>query len=172
MELTGTTCIIRGWSSDDVEPLARLADDRSIWRNMQDRFPHPYTTADAEDWIRRCGEEGFSNPSRPIEVDGEFAGVIGSILQDDVHQHTVEVGYWLGAPYWGRGIATEALLLYSDYLLDVEKKIRLEAHVFEWNPASCRVLEKAGFELEGRMKKSVCKDGEIIDAFLYARVAL
>lgn len=171
MNLSGKLCAIREWSPDDVDALARLADNRAIWRNMRDRFPHPYTVEDAESWIRRCEEKGFSNPSYPIEVDGDFAGVIGSILLDDVHRHTVEVGYWLGEPYWGRGIATEALLLYSEYVLNVENKVRLEAHVFEWNPASCRVLEKAGFELEGCMKKSVYKDGEFIDAFLYAKVA-
>ena len=87
-----------------------------------------------------------------------------------IHRRSAEIGYWLGEPFWGRGIATAALRALTDYAFANHDIVRLDAGVFEWNPASMRVLEKVGYVLEGRLRKSVTKDGQTIDGFLYAKV--
>jgi RimJ/RimL family protein N-acetyltransferase len=85
-----------------------------------------------------------------------------------VHRKSAEIGYWLGEPFWGRGIITKALAAMTKYAFSNFDLIRLYAYVFETNPASMRVLEKAGYKLEGRLRKSVIKDGQILDQMVYA----
>jgi RimJ/RimL family protein N-acetyltransferase len=80
------------------------------------------------------------------------------------------VGYWLGEMWWGRGIVSEALLLFTDYAFSSLRLLRLYALPFADNIASIRVLEKAGYSLEGRLRSSCVKYGEVRDQFLYARV--
>jgi [ribosomal protein S5]-alanine N-acetyltransferase len=170
MHLDCGSCIVRDWREGDREALMRFANNRRVWRNLKDRFPHPYTAADAEAWLALSS----TNPERTdwaIEVDSLSVGGIGLIPLADVHVRTAHIGYWLGEPYWGRGIMTDAVRAVSGHALGQPGFLRLEAPVFAWNPASMRVLEKCGFEREGVMKKSVFKDGELIDSLLYARVA-
>lgn len=169
MELRLDCCTVRPWGKRDVESIVRHADDRRVWINLRDLFPHPYTESDARDWIARAGGQ---DPPRhfAIVVDGEAAGGIGFDPMSDVHRRTAEIGYWLGRAHWGRGIATEALAAVAEYAFEAFDLVRLEAQVYEWNPASARVLEKCGFELEGRMRRRVTKDGRTVDALLYALV--
>jgi RimJ/RimL family protein N-acetyltransferase len=101
-------------------------------------------------------------------VDDEAVGGIGFTLQQDVAFRSAEIGYWLGEEFWGRGIATEALKAVTEHAFNEYDLCRLYAHVFEWNQASARVLEKAGYEFEGRLRKSVTKDGKTIDQLMYA----
>ncbi|HWP99308.1 MAG TPA: GNAT family protein [Vicinamibacterales bacterium] len=169
MELPLTRCAIRSWHPADAHALARHANSRAVWRNLRDRFPHPYTLADAEAWIARA------RAARPethfaIAVGGEAVGGIGLELQIDVARRSAEIGYWLGEAYWGRGIATEAVRALTEHAFAAFDLCRIYAFVFEWNPASARVLEKAGFIREARLRKAVTKDGRTIDAFLYALV--
>lgn len=169
MHLGCGSCIVREWRDSDREALVRFANNRGIWRNLKDRFPHPYTAADAEGWLAL----NRTNPERTgwaIEVDELSVGGIGLLPLADVHLRTAHIGYWLGEPYWGRGIMTDAVRAVSDAALGRLGFLRLEAPVFAWNPASMRVLEKCGYECEGVMRKSVIKDGEVIDSMLYARV--
>ena len=105
-----------------------------------------------------------------IVVEGDAVGGIGIELGRDVFLRSAEVGYWLGEPYWGRGIATEALRAVTEYAFTTFDLCRLQAGVFEWNPASMRVLEKAGYTLEARHRKNVTKDGQTIDRVVYALV--
>jgi ribosomal-protein-alanine N-acetyltransferase len=105
-----------------------------------------------------------------IEVDGQAIGSIGYVPGQDVERHSAEVGYWLGRAYWGRGIATAAVRALTVQLLDRPDFRRLHATVFAWNPASARVLEKAGYTLEGRLRDAVTKDGKTTDGLLYAIV--
>lgn len=105
-----------------------------------------------------------------IEVDGISAGGVGVDLGEGIYAKTGHFGYWLGEQYWGRGIATAAVRAVSEYAMSHFGLVRLEASVFAWNPASMRVLEKAGFEREGILRKSVFKDGRLIDQVLYALV--
>jgi len=161
--------VVRRWQDGDQSSLVRHANNRKVWRNLKDRFPHPYTDDDARSWLALARSEpdkaGFA-----IEVEGLCAGGIGLVPLADVHARCAHIGYWLGEPFWGRGIMTAVVRAVSDYALARRGFLRLEAPVFAWNPASMRVLEKCGYVREGVLRKSVCKDGEIIDSVLYARV--
>jgi RimJ/RimL family protein N-acetyltransferase len=161
---------VRDWRDADRESLVRHANNRKVWRNLKDRFPHPYTDADARRWLRLAqtdpGATGWA-----IEVDGEAAGGIGLVPLADVHARCAHIGYWLGEARWGRGIMTAVVRSVSEQALSDGSFLRLEAPVFAWNPASMRVLEKCGYSKEGVMRKSVVKDGEVIDSVLYAKVA-
>jgi [ribosomal protein S5]-alanine N-acetyltransferase len=169
MELAFDNLTIRNWRAGDEASLVQHANNRKIWRNVRDRFPSPYTLEDALWWI------DFANSENPvvnfaIEVGGVAVGGIGLILRDDIYRLSAEIGYWLGEEYWGRGITSAAVRALSDYAFANFALCRLYAEVFEWNPASMRVLEKAGFQLEGRLRKCVIKDGQIIDVCLYALI--
>ena len=156
---------IRRLRPGDEEALAANANDRDIWRNVRDRFPHPYNLGDAAWWIANSGETHFG-----IEVDGAIAGCIGFDRDEDVFRRSAEIGYWLGKEHWGKGIATAALSRLTERVFATTDIVRLYAGVFAWNPASARVLEKSGYVFEGRKKSAVFKDGELIDELLYAKV--
>ena len=163
------TCVVRSWQKSDARAITRWADNPSIARNLRDRFPHPYTLADAKRWIRAA--HAYDPPCHfAIEAGGEAVGGIGFDVFDDVDRRTAEIGYWLAEPLWGRGIATAALAAVSDYAFQRFHLARLQARVFEGNDASMRVLEKAGYEMEGRLRRSVTKGDRTIDSFIYARV--
>lgn len=166
----GDGLVLRSWVPRDADALARHAHDREVWLNLRDRFPHPYTRDDARRWIALCADEPLRSTNLAIEVGGEAAGAVGFDRLPDVHRLTAEIGYWLGRAHWGRGIATRALVAATRYAFERFDFERLEAGVFEWNPASSRVLEKAGYEREGRLRRSVFKDGRLGDAILYARL--
>ena len=162
-------CRIRSWRPADAPALARHADSRKIWRNVRDHFPHPYTVPDAELWIERV-LGGEPETQFAIEVGGEAAGGIGVFLQEDVARRSAEIGYWLGEAHWGRGIMTAVVRHFTGYAFDAYDLLRIYALVFEWNAGSCRVLEKAGYTLEGRLRRAVVKDGHVLDQFVYAVV--
>jgi len=166
-EITLTNCSLREWRQSDAESLVTQASNIKIWRNLHDAFPHPYTRADADAWIQKTSVDYPYNVFA-IVVDGKAVGGIGFHRGTDVHRLTATIGYWLGEAYWGRGIATEALRAMTKYALANFDFARIEAHVFEWNPASARVLEKAGYTREARMRKRVTKEGKTADCFLYA----
>jgi [ribosomal protein S5]-alanine N-acetyltransferase len=158
---------LRPWRLDDVESLARHANNRKVWLNVRDHFPHPYTPAHAREWIEQVA------PVEPvsqfaIEVDGEAAGGVGITPQQDVDRFSAELGYWLGEAHWGRGIMTAVVRSMSEHAFAAFHLHRIYAGVFEWNPASRRVLEKAGFTLEGRLRRAAFKDGKLLDQYLYA----
>lgn len=168
LELQHSGARLRPLRAGDEERLAFHANDHAVWRNLRNTFPHPYTVEDAAQWIAQEG--GRELPCNlAIELHGEPVGCIGAELLLDVHQHTAEVGYWVGKPFWGRGLATAALREFCPYVFETFDRVRLQARVYAWNPASGRVLEKAGFVLECRQEKSVFKDGQLIDSLLYAR---
>ena len=147
----------------------RHANNRNVWINLRDRFPHPYTHADARNLLDMV--VGVSPETNfAIAVDDEAVGGIGFTVQHDVAHRSAEIGYWLGEEFWGRGIASEALIAVTNHAFANYDLCRLYAHVFDWNPASVRVLEKAGYEFEGRLKKSVTKNGQTIDQLMYAAI--
>jgi RimJ/RimL family protein N-acetyltransferase len=165
---TADSIVLRPWARTDIDSLVRYANNRKVWINLRDLFPHPYTRTDAKKWIGHCESEASKPANFAIELSGEAIGGVGVRLLDDVHRLTAEIGYWIGEPFWGKGIATEALKRTTRYALAEFGLERLQATVFEWNPASARVLEKAGYVLEGRLRRSIFKDGRIGDALLYA----
>lgn len=169
MRLVLPGCVIRPWRDDDVAALARHANDREIWLNLRDAFPHPYGRADAERFLAMVSRQ---DPTTffALEVDGEAAGGIGVSLHGDVERLTAELGYWLARPFWGRGIMSAAVAAFTRERMRVHGLVRVYALPYASNPASARVLEKAGFVCEGRMRRSVIKDGVILDQLLYACV--
>jgi [ribosomal protein S5]-alanine N-acetyltransferase len=167
VEIKLSRCALRPWRPGDEPSLVRYADDRRVSGNLRDRFPFPYTAADATAWIAHVVGDGEPPHDFAIVVDGAAVGGIGVELGRDVFRRSAEIGYWLGHPFWGRGIASEALRAVTDYAFATFDIIRLEAGVFGWNPASARVLEKAGYLLEGRMRQAVVKDGRVGDRLLY-----
>ena len=167
MELKLKTCSVRSWDWRDRDAMVRHANNRNVWINLRDRFPHPYTDADARRWLDSVvGQKPETNFA--IAVADEAVGGIGFTLQHDVERRSAEIGYWLGQEFWGRGIATEALIAVTDYAFSNYDVCRLFAHVFDWNGPSARVLEKAGYVFEGRLRRSVIKDGKTIDQLAYA----
>src|SRR6476660_8619365 len=135
MEIQLGRSSLRPWMSGDEASLVLQANSRLIWRNLRDAFPHPYTLADANHWIK------IANPTTPITnfaivVEGAAVGGIGLMLKDDVFRRSAEIGYWLGEEYWGRGIVTEAVRAVTDYAFATFDLCRVYAGVFEWNHAS------------------------------------
>lgn len=161
--------VLRALQPGDAPALAALADNRKIWDRVRDYFPSPYSQADARDFIAMSGE---SEPplNLAIESGGELCGVIGLMPQADVNRNTAEIGYWLGEPFWGQGLATEAVRQMCDYGFSLGFA-RLHAAVFAFNKASMRVLEKNGFIQEGVFRKAVFKNGQFFDEHWYAKLA-
>jgi len=169
MRLELKTCTLRSWEWRDRDAIVRHANNRKVSLNLRDRFPYPYTERDARNWLDAViGLEPETNFA--IDVAGEAVGGIGYTMQYDVARRSAEIGYWLGEDFWGRGIATEALIAMTDHAFANHDLCRVFAHVFDWNQASARVLEKAGYAFEGRMRKSVTKEGQTIDQLMYAMI--
>jgi [ribosomal protein S5]-alanine N-acetyltransferase len=169
MKLDCGNCVVRNWRRSDKADLLRFADNRNVWRNLTHAFPHPYTETDAEQWFFLL--EGMPEPTHwAIEVDGQAAGGIGVVLGQGVYRKSATFGYWLGEPYWGRGIMTEVVKHVSRYAMSRYGLVRLHSAVFEWNHASMRVLEKCGFSREGVCRASVVKEGKVIDSVIYGLV--
>ena len=170
MELKLKKCSIRLWQPGDERSLVQHANNYKVWRNVRDRFPHPYTIGDAHAWVEYvAGEQPRTNFA--IAVDGTAVGGIGLALQSDIYRRSAEIGYWLGELFWGRGIMTEAVHVFTDWgFANFSDLCRIYAGVLEWNPASRRVLEKAGFQFEARLRKAVTKDGQTMDDFIYAAI--
>jgi [ribosomal protein S5]-alanine N-acetyltransferase len=170
MHLCLTTCTVRSWRSADAGSLATHANNRKIWLNLRDRFPHPYSKRDALDFLRsvrgRQPETVFA-----IAVGDEAVGSIEFVLQQDVERVSAEIGYWLGEPFWGRGIATEALSTVTRYAIEHHHLTRIFAVPFATNRASCRVLEKVGYVLEATLRRSAIKEAAILDQCQYGFVA-
>jgi RimJ/RimL family protein N-acetyltransferase len=169
MHLKLQRCDVRSWQADDVPSLVQHANNRRIWINLRDRFPHPYTKSDGHSFIRHARK------MRPetffaIAVQGAAVGGIGFVLQADVDRQSAEVGYWLGEAFWGQGIVTDALSAVTRHAVAAHGLTRLFALPFAYNTASCRVLEKAGYVLEARLRRSAIKDGQIVDQFQYAYI--
>ena len=159
---------IRPFTDADIPPMALLANNIRIWNNVRDRFPHPYTEKDALDFVRQTQKE---KPRHNFAVTYEdaFAGVIGLMPQTDVYHRSAEVGYWLGEPYWYKGVAPKAVALITQYAFEQLQLARVYAGVFEYNTASMRVLEKCGFQLEGILKKAICKNSQLWNEHRYGK---
>jgi RimJ/RimL family protein N-acetyltransferase len=87
-----------------------------------------------------------------------------------VPNRTAELGYYIGEPYWGKGIMTEAVRQTCEYVFAHSDILRIFAEPFADNIGSCRVLEKVGFRFEGLLRKNAVKNGEVLDMKMYALV--
>jgi len=168
MQLVLERCTIRPWRLDDAGSLVKHANNRKVWLALRDLFPHPYTIQDAQEFLQRAISE---QPTTKfcVEVEGVAAGGIGIHPKEDVNRRTAGLGYWLGEEFWGRGIMTEAVAALTDFCFENFPLRRIYAEAYANNPASARVLEKAGFVFEGRLKNNVIKDGKLLDSLLYAK---
>ena len=160
---------VRSWRKDDLKSLVLHANNPKIAANLRDQFPHPYTRHDAIDFLDYAQSQE-PECSFAIEYGGEAVGGVGFLLGRDIARISAEMGYWLSEEFWGRGIATRAVAAMSDWALDNYKLTRVFAMAFAHNSASIRVLEKAGFEREGVMRRSAIKNGVILDQILFAKV--
>jgi RimJ/RimL family protein N-acetyltransferase len=129
---------------EDAKTVAMLANDRRIAENTA-RIPHPYTHADAEGFINNANKASGETVFLITLRDRTIIGACGIATLDDAP----EVGYWIGAPYWGQGYCTEALHAVIDYAFTDLDHEALNAGARVTNPASRRVLEKCGFQWTG-----------------------
>jgi RimJ/RimL family protein N-acetyltransferase len=160
---------LRPWSPADAAALALNVNNIKIWNNVRDFLPHPYTLADAEDFIKMATEREGPARELAIEVGGEACGCIGIEPGFDVERVAVKIGYWLGEPYWGRGIMPEAVRQMCEYTFsEFPETAKIYGDVFDFNKASQRVLEKAGFTLEAVLKKAAIKNGRLVDVHYYS----
>jgi RimJ/RimL family protein N-acetyltransferase len=168
MHLVLKSCTIRPWRLDDAESLAKHANNRKVWLGVRDLFPHPYTIEAAHEFLQKKISEQAPTIFC-IEVDSAAVGGIGIHKGQDVYRHTATMGYWLGEDFWRRGIMTEAVTAFTNFCFGNFPLRRISAEVFANNLASARVLEKAGFILEGRLKNNVVKEGQLLDSLVYGR---
>ncbi len=160
---------IRQWTNDDLENLVLYANNINVWNNLRNYFPHPYTPESGKEWLDKIvGAEPVINFA--IDLDGIAIGGIGIILNSDVYVMSTEIGYWLGEPFWGQGIATEAVRQMAEYVFYYFNIVRIYAEVFEINKSSMRVLEKNGFYLEGVRRKAVLKNAKLMDDFIWVKL--
>jgi ribosomal-protein-alanine N-acetyltransferase len=161
--------ILRPWQKEDAQQLATIANNKSIWNNVLDSFPSPYTVMDALQWIAK---ESTTTPVTKfaIHYNGKIVGSIGMNMQDDVYKNAVELGYFIGEPYWGSGIATEAIKVLVTHINQNNKIDRIFARVFEHNKASMKALQKAGFYLEGIQRKAAIKNNQILDVYVWVKL--
>jgi RimJ/RimL family protein N-acetyltransferase len=159
-------CRLRPFRGQDAAVLARHANNRNVAMYLRDRFPHPYSTADALrffDYAANTGDECVAC----IEVEGEAAGAIGVQFRTDIERCSAELGYWLGEAFWGRGIITTAIRSFTDWAMPRFELTRVYAEVFADNQASGRVLGKCGFVRVGVLRKAAIKSGVHHDYVLY-----
>ena len=161
--------MIRKWKAEDALSIARYANNRKIWLNLRDLFPHPYVLKNAEEFISRVMT---TDPLTVFAISDskEAIGSIGLMVKEDIHRFTAELGYWLAEPYWGRGIMTRAVRGLCDYGFDKLGLYRIFAEPFTTNTASARVLEKAGFVREGIMRASAVKNNKVLDQYMYSKI--
>ena len=173
MEIPIDPWVIRSWRAGDEVSLSRHFSNPNILDQLAVRNRYPYAERDAKAWIDLCQLEAdpvnfaIANSLRNNE---EAIGGIGLTLQRGLRRQAAEIGYWVGEPFWGQGIATAAVRALVEYAFEQFDLVRIYGGVFAGNQASVRVLEKAGFTYEGRMSKSVVKDGRVIDELMYAIV--
>lgn len=158
---------------EDKLNLLRYLNDPVIYQNTL-TIPNPYTEADADKWLEttRANREKYGRLTNWAirHREAGLIGGIGSFVHTGIEGHRDEIGYWLAAPFRGQGIMTEVVRKLSDYWFETRPLVRIEAWVFSHNPASARLLEKAGFQREGFGRKFAMKDGAYLDAILMAKV--
>jgi len=160
-------CVLRPFEPSDAASLAELANDHDVWINLRDRFPHPYELKHAEAFI---ADAATRNPltNLAVCVDDRVVGSIGIIPGTDIERVSGEIGYWLGKPYWGRGIMTAALKAATPRFAEQLGLTRVFAAVFTFNVGSARILEKAGYVREAYQRQAAIKEGVVYDQYVYA----
>ena len=166
MQIDCGRCTVRAWQLGDEAALARHANNREIWLNLRDQFPHPYTLEHAKAWVELASVE--SPATHFAIVLEEAVGGIGFDLQGDIGRQSAEIGYWLSAAHWNKGLMSAAVRAVTDYAFEQFSLTRIFAVPYDTNIASQRVLEKVGYVREGVLRRSAIKDGVVLDQVVYA----
>jgi len=162
-------CRIRKWELSDARDLAAALSNKKVQDNLRDGLPYPYTVQDGKDYISvMLAEDENGTFAFAITVDNIVIGSIGIFRQGNIHRQTAELGYYIAEEYWGKGIMTEAVRQICKYVFSESDIIRIYAEPFSYNAASCRVLEKAGFQCEGTLRSNAVKNGKVIDMKMYS----
>ena len=151
---------LRSFNNGDIPALIKNANNSKISRYLRDTFPYPYTEQDAEWWISKGSRQGIN---RAIIYQGDFAGTIGVTPFKGEKRHLGEIGYWLGEPFWGKGIAARAVQILTREVFETTNLQKLTAGVYSPNKASIRVLQKAGYIQEAVLKRNIIKNNEFYD---------
>jgi [ribosomal protein S5]-alanine N-acetyltransferase len=167
MELVSGDIRLRPFRLSDADKMAEMANNKKISRNLRDGFPHPYTYDDALTFIRHCLDMP-RDTFFAIEYKGEHVGNISLSPCQDVYRKSAEIGYFIAEPFWNKGIASAAVKIIVQFGFNNLGIMRIQTGVYEYNPASQRVLEKCGFLKEGIFKKAIYKDGGLWDEVRYA----
>jgi len=160
---------LRKLKTSDKSVIAKQLNNKKIWDNLTNKIPFPYTERDAEIFLKFT-ERDKNHKAFAIEFNMEFCGIIGLIKQKDVYEKSAELGYWIGEPFWNKGIATKAIQLITDYGFKNLDIIRIYSSVFEYNIASMKVLEKNGYKKEGVFQKAIFKNNKIWDEHRYYKL--
>jgi len=160
---------LRELKSSDADRMVELANNENVSINLRDQFPYPYTRRDAERFLKLI-QVGDQISAFAIEFDGVYVGNIGMVRETDVYRKSAELGYFLGEPYWNKGIMTEAIGLATQFGFEKLDLMRIHCGVFGFNKASQRVLEKCGFAKEGVFRKAVIKKDQIWDEVRFAKI--
>ena len=162
-------CKIRKWKLSDAKDLAIALSNRKVQDNLRDGLPYPYTEQDGKDYISDMLSANEDDTfAFAVTADNKVVGSIGVFRQGNIHRQTAELGYYVAEEYWSRGIMTEAVKQICEYVFSKSDILRIYAEPFAYNIASCRVLEKAGFQYEGTLRSNAVKNGEVIDMKMFS----
>lgn len=161
---------IRPWTEADAPAIVEAMNDAGVTDNLRDGLPKPYTEADARDYIAFAQTAGEGAYAFAIAEDGAAVGSVQLTRQQNIHRRTAELGYYVVRRRWGAGLCTEAVRQLCRFAFEETDIIRIFAEPFAENAASCRVLEKAGFRLEGVLRQNAVKNGRVRDMRLYSLV--
>ena len=162
-------CRIRKWKLSDAKDLAAALSNKKVQDNLRDGLPYPYTEQDGKEFISAMlSADENETFAFAIIVDDMVIGSIGIFRQDNIHRQTAELGYYIAEEYWGKGIMAEAVKQICEYVFGNSDIIRIYAEPFAYNIASCRVLEKVGFQYEGTLRSNAVKNGKVIDMEMYS----
>lgn len=162
-------CRIRKWELSDAKDLATALSNKKVQDNLRDGLPYPYTEQDGKEFISAMlSADENETFAFAITVNNMVIGSIGIFRQGNIHRQTAELGYYIAEEYWGKGIMTEAVKQICEYVFANSDIIRIYAEPFAYNIASCRALEKAGFQYEGTLRSNAVKNGKVIDMKMYS----
>jgi len=163
---------LREFKSGDEKSLQKNINDKDMAKNTL-LIPYPYTKKDAQDWINRNLKlkrlKNRNEINFVIDINNEVAGSV-SFNKIDKNNKNAEIGCWLAKKYWNKGIMTGAVKQMIKYGFKKLKLKRIYAYIFPFNKASQRMTEKAGFQLEGKLRKHVIKNEKFYDDLLYAKI--
>lgn len=161
--------VLRELLNDDLEKLAEYANNKKVSINLRDAFPNPYSLENAINF-KKMVDSQHPKTFFAIQYKENYVGNISLSIGTDVYRKSAEIGYFIGEPFWNKGITTKAVNIVTDWGFRHLDIVRIYTGVFEFNKASQRVLEKCGFIKEAIFRKSICKDDKIFDEIRYAKI--